>query len=49
MFQDDDVLWLYEAKYTDHPDMIPPVLHPDNWFTPFGPLPARNPERGHRR
>lgn len=56
-FQDHDVLWLYDSKYSEgsveadrsESSPIPPALHPDNWFEDFGNVPARSPERGHRR
>ncbi|MFF7139457.1 hypothetical protein RKD27_009379 [Streptomyces sp. SAI-126] len=56
-FQDHDVLWLYDSKYSQSAgdaanpgaSPIPPALHPDHWFEDFGNVPARSPERGHRR
>ncbi|MGA6227072.1 hypothetical protein ACPESV_42860, partial [Streptomyces umbrinus] len=54
-FQDHDVLWLYDSKYNSDaadgtgPSPVPPALHPDNWFEDFLNVPARSPERGHRR
>lgn len=56
-FQDHDVLWLYDSKYSQGPDEadgkepspVPPVLQPDNWFEDFLNVPPRSPERGHIR
>ncbi|AZP14774.1 hypothetical protein EJC51_47075 [Streptomyces aquilus] len=56
-FQDHDVLWLYDSKYSEdageaegrEPVGVPPALHPDNWFEDFLNVPARSPERGYRR
>ena len=56
-FQDHDVLWLYDSKYSEVPDAadgkepspVPPVLQPDNWFEDFLNVPPRSPERGHIR
>ncbi|MFD4413491.1 hypothetical protein [Streptomyces sp. NPDC058476] len=54
-FQDHDVLWLYDSKYSPHEaddtntSPVPPALHPSNWFEDFGNVPQRAPERGHRR
>ncbi|MFE0116784.1 hypothetical protein ACFWZA_01655 [[Kitasatospora] papulosa] len=56
-FQDHDVLWLYDNKYSEgagepedrEPASVPPALHPDNWFQDFLNVPAGSLERGHRR
>ncbi|MFF8727207.1 hypothetical protein ACF073_12035 [Streptomyces sp. NPDC015171] len=57
-FQDHDVLWLYDRRYSDTPDAagtgagvcpIPAALQPDQWFEDFLNVHPRSAERGFRR
>ncbi|MFJ6353586.1 hypothetical protein ACIQKB_29610 [Streptomyces sp. NPDC092046] len=57
LFEDHDVLWLYEPWMSGIEDPDNPTnrfigvahLRPDDWFKPFRKDDARDPARGHRR